>query len=126
MEMDSWILPITALPGIGMLIMSTSSILNNLIMELNELRMEDGHKDIIRRKLLQMKLLSLALVMLYIGAIFFAIAALMAGLPLAAASVEHVSMIVVCLGVFAVVAALSLLILYAYRAVLIKQAQFRE
>ena len=70
-----WYLPMTIIPGIGLLILSTSNIMLALNMEVNELEMETTPKiEIIRSKLAQLKRLSIAIVFLYIGALLFLVA----------------------------------------------------
>ena len=67
--MEHWYLPITILPGIGLLILSTSNQLIALSNEISErLKLEICNDQISQRKLKQLKLLNKGLVGLYIGA----------------------------------------------------------
>ena len=70
-----WYLPMTIIPGIGLIILSTSNIMLALNSEINKLEMEKGPKiDIIRSKLSQLKRLSISIVFQYCGVLLFLIA----------------------------------------------------
>ena len=127
--MNEWVLPITLIPGAGLLIMSTTQIANALSAELNQLIFQRQRIFIptIRMKLFQLRLLSIALFGLYISCSCFAIAAFLAGLEVSGwFMLEKLGFVLICLGIMAIVIALTLLILYAYRAVRIKQMQFED
>lgn len=127
--MDSWYLPITLLPSIGFFIMATTNVSNALSGEISQLLALDTSRDnpIISRKINQLRLLSIALVLLYGSAILLALAGLAAGLG--AGLMIHADSVVftlICSGVLAVCFALMLLMVYAVRAVRIKRDQFER
>ena len=67
--MTEWYIPVTLLPGVGLLIMSTTNLLNAISTELSTL-IREGHPNmdnIIERKIAQVRLLNLALSSLYIS-----------------------------------------------------------
>lgn len=127
MVSSDWILPITLLPAVGLFIMSTTALSSSISSELNVLIFSHHctQPDIIRRKIMQLRRLSLALFGLYMSASSFAVAGLLGGLT----AQEYLSMfnvvnVLLFIGVFFVVAALVLLVIYAMNAVKIKQQQF--
>ena len=127
--MDSWYLPITLLPSIGFFIMSSTNVSNALSAEISQLQALDTVRDkpIISRKINQLRLLSIALVLLYGSAILLALASLAAGLG--AGLMVHAEQLVfflICGGILAVCVALALLMVYAMRAVRIKRDQFLQ
>ena len=66
--MDTWYLPITILPGIGLLILSTTNLIISLNEELERLLKEaDEFQVLINRKLSQMRLLTYGMAGLYIS-----------------------------------------------------------
>lgn len=129
MTTTDWILPITLLPAVGLFIMSTTALSSALSSELNLLIFAHhcSQPKIIKRKIVQLKLLSLALFGLYISASFFAVSGLLGGLF----EQGHLRLmktvnILLFIGVFFVVVALALLVIYAINAVKIKQQQFMD
>ena len=81
--MDNWFLPITIVPGIGLLILSTSNLMVTLSNELNVLIKEQSKdQSIILRKLAQLKILNRTMVFFYISVACLAIAGLIGGLQL--------------------------------------------
>ena len=129
--MDNWYLPITLLPSIGFFIMATTNVSNALSGEISQLLllMDEKHQEkaIIRRKIDQLRLLSMTLVLLYGSAILLALASLVAGLG--AGLMIHSGELVfflICSGILAVCIALGSLMVYAVRAVQIKRDQFES
>ena len=125
--MDSWYLPITLLPSIGFFIMSTTNVSNALSAEISQLLALDTSRDkpILSRKINQLRLLSISLVLLYGSAIFLAVASLVSGLGASLmVHADQVVFLLICGGILAVCIALALLMAYAVRAVRIKRDQF--
>ncbi len=125
--MDSWYLPITLLPSIGFFIMATTNVSNALSGEISRLIELDHARDskIVQRKINQLSLLSIALVLLYVSAIFMAVSGLIAGIGFNyMLHTEVITSILVCIGIGATTLALVLLSVYATRAVRIKRDQF--
>ncbi len=119
-DMD-WYLPITIIPGIGMIILSTTNLLlqlNNEISRLEEQKPFDRECSlIIKDKLHQLKTLSIALVFQYIS-IFFLLISGVSSLF----SLKNVWRIYpLFTGVLMIMLAILLLIKYAFRAVMLRQ-----
>lgn len=78
--MEHWYIPATIIPGIGLLILSTSNLLVNLSTEIKTLIVEVTLKEaLIKRKLKQLKLLNSAMVFLYVAVASFVVSALISG-----------------------------------------------
>ncbi len=121
--MENWYLPITIVPGIGLLILSTSNLMVTLSNELNGL-INEGCKDepIIIRKLVQLKTLNRAMVFFYIAVACLAISGLIGGLELS--SIEKSATYISITGIVIMLFGLFSLIKYSYKAVSIRQDQF--
>lgn len=127
--MDNWLLPLIILPGIGMLILSTSHLSSTLEGAINGFLAQQGkfNQHIVAQKIKQLGLLSKALVGLYIGASCMALAGLLGGIEMQVMALpQMVINVLICLGIVAVLISLGLLIFYAIKAVRIKQDQFQE
>ncbi|TAI46841.1 DUF2721 domain-containing protein [Flagellimonas allohymeniacidonis] len=126
--MEGWYVPITIVPGIGLLLMSTSNLLLGLSNEIKELIVEQAnYLDLLERKLRQLKLLNYAMVFLYVSVAFFVISGLIAGLYENTHLMEgQIPLYFSGIGIISALAALLLLIIYAFRAVRIKQDQFKQ
>ncbi len=122
-QMENWYLPITIVPGIGLLILSTSNLMVTLSNELNGL-INEGCKDepIIIRKLVQLKTLNRAMVFFYIAVACLAISGLIGGLELS--SIEKSATYISITGIVIMLFGLFSLIKYSYKAVSIRQDQF--
>lgn len=107
--------------------MSTTNVSNALSAEISQLLALDTSRDkpILSRKINQLRLLSISLVLLYGSAIFLAVASLVSGLGAGLmVHADQVVFVLICAGIMAVCVALALLMLYAVRAVKIKRDQF--
>jgi hypothetical protein len=121
--MESWILPITLLPGIGLLIMSTSNLVVALFEEIDPL--EHKHQKmtpLIGLKINQLDLLNKALVGLYISAGIFTLSGIILGIYPEAQFIKWILGI----GILIVFISLLLLIIYSFRSVRIRRNQFVE
>lgn len=122
--MENWYLPITIVPGIGLLILSTSNLMVTLSNELSGLIKEQSKDEtIILRKLTQLKTLNRAMVFFYIAVACLAIAGLIGGLQLK--KIEYSATYISVLGIVIMLLGLFSLIKYSYRAVSIRQDQFK-
>jgi DMSO reductase anchor subunit len=122
--MENWYLPITLVPGIGLLILSTSNLMVTLSNELNGLINEQSKDDsIILRKLTQLKTLNRVLVLFYSAVACLAIAGLIGGLQLI--SIKNTATYISVIGIVIMILGLFFLIKYSYRAVSIRQDQFK-
>lgn len=124
--MDNWIIPLTLLPGIGMMIMSTSHLSTAISQEISGLIHEetcDAH--LVEQKISQMSLLNRALVTLYLGAAAFAITGLIGGVSAVQNLMLH-DTFTVCLiiGIGCLLVATIFLITFSMRAVRIKKNQY--
>ncbi len=124
--MEKWYIPVTFLPGIGLLILSTSNIISGLSTEIAILieKHEPTFEKIIKLKIKQLKLLTNSLTALYITAASFVLAG---GLGFLVKDFKSdMPQYTLYIGVISTFIALFLLIIYAYRAVSIKQQQFND
>ena len=92
------------------------------------LALDTSHlQSILSRKINQLRLLSITLVLLYGSAILLAVSGLVAGLGQGLmVHADQLVFVLICLGILAVCCALSLLMIYAVRAVRIKRDQFER
>jgi len=123
--MENWYLPITIVPGIGLLILSTSNLMITLSNELNGLIKEHTvDESIISRKLTQLKTLNRAMVLFYIAVACLAIAGLIGGLKLS--TIKNGATYISILGIIIMLLGLLSLVKYSYKAVSIRQDQFKS
>ena len=67
-----WYLPMTIIPGIGLIILSTSNIMLELNREISKLEEAKHEKiEIIKLKLSQLKVLNISIVFQYLGVLLF-------------------------------------------------------
>ena len=124
--MDNWYIPITIIPGIGLLILSTSNLMVTLSTEINTLIHNTDENDvIINKKLIQLKLLNRAMVLFYIAISCLVTAALIGGISLKLDIEATPALYVIILGIIILLLGLFWLIKYSYRAVSIRQDQFK-
>ena len=122
--MENWYLPITLVPGIGLLILSTSNLMVTLSNELSGfIKEQSKDESIILRKLAQLKTLNRAMVLFYCAVACLAIAGLIGGLQLN--SIKNSATYISIIGIIIMILGLLSLIKYSYRAVSIRQDQFR-
>lgn len=126
--MTEWYIPVTLLPGVGLLIMSTSNLLNSLSAELTALIHENGtdFHIIIEKKIEQAHLLNKSLSSLYISCAAYVLAGLTGGLGSSENKlVETLQFTLMIVGTLCVLVGLIWLTQYSYRAVSIKRQQFK-
>jgi len=122
--MGNWYLPITIVPGIGLLILSTSNLMVTLSNELDGfIKKQSQDESIISRKLIQLKTLNRVMVFFYIAVAFMAIAGLVGGLQLKI--INNTATYISIIGIVFMLLGLFLLIKYSYKAVDIRQDQFK-
>lgn len=127
--MENWYLPITIVPGIGLLILSTSNLLVTLSNEIKTLISEQKQECtnlLILQKLKQLKLLNWVMVFFYVSVACLVISGLVAGLYLKVGLRYNPSMYISILGIKFVLTGLLGLIIYSFRAVKIRQNQFKN
>lgn len=127
--MEGWILPLTLLPGIGMLILSTSNqsiaLANEISMLLND---KECNVSLLLKKVSQHELINQALVVLYVCVSGFALQALLSGINdrFTAQIPQFISDILLFVGTGSLVLALILLTVFSARAVRIKKYQYKS
>lgn len=120
--MDNWYIPITILPGIALLILSTSNLMIALSGEIRQ-RIEGKMKaETTIRKLRQLKMLSRSLVCFYVGAACM----VGAGVQNLFSVNQLITEILLTVGAVCVFIAVSFLIFFSLRAVRIRQDEFNE
>ena len=123
--MNSWIFPITLLPGIGFLIASKVCQVIALYSEINHLsHSHENHRDIVTKKISQLALRIQALVGLYESAGAFVLSGILLGLITLLLLMDIPGYIVLGGGVLYVFIALVMLIIYSTRSIRIRKAQF--
>ncbi len=124
--MENWYLPITIIPGIGLLILSTSNLMVSISNEIDTLiNSENKLEEIIHKKLTQLKLLNRTMVLFYIAISCLVVAALLGGINTKLDIVWDIAIyVIIILGIIILLIGLLSLIQYSYRAVSIRQDQF--
>ncbi|MDH7447765.1 DUF2721 domain-containing protein [Aquimarina sp. 2201CG14-23] len=123
--MEHWYLPATIIPGIGLLILSTSNLLVNLSTEIKTLIIEETTKEkLIQRKLRQLKLLNSAMVFLYVAVACFVISALVSGIYKSVETNFNATIYITIAGIASALLGLIALIVYSFKAVKIRQDQY--
>jgi len=120
--MENWYLPITIVPGLGLLILSTSTLMVALSNEINQMIEQSKQKEMITKKLVQLKLLNTAMVFLYTAVGFLLISSVINGLF----DLEKTSLYTSVLAIVLALIGILSLITYSYRAVKIRQQQFKN
>jgi len=119
MKTMQWIIPITVLPGIALIVMSTSNILLHLNNEVTMLNKEkEKYNEIIRLKLIQMKRLNWSLVLLYIGILIFLVSGGLGAIT-DPENIYTVSSMVA--GVVILIMAIVLLIIFGFKSINIRK-----
>lgn len=120
--MDNWYIPITILPGVALLILSTSNLMIALSGEIRQ-RIESKMKaETTIRKLRQLKMLSRSLVCFYVGAACM----VGAGVQNLFSVNQLITEILLMVGAVCIFIAVSFLIVFSLRAVRIRQDEFNE
>jgi hypothetical protein len=124
--MTAWYLPITIIPGIGMLILSTVTQILNISEEVRQLSLQkcsDFQHQIATRKIKQLGLLTRANTLLYIATGFFVLSGI---LGIVIENDSHFSLpgIILYLGAILIFIAIALLIKYSFKAIKIRKDQF--
>jgi hypothetical protein len=120
--MENWYLPITIVPGLGLLILSTSNLMVTLSHEISAMLDTAKEKTIIARKLKQLKLLNMAMVLFYIAVALLLISAVCNGLY----AIDKVSLYISVLAIVFALLGLFALVTFSFRAVSIRQNQFNN
>ncbi len=125
--MQEWYVPITILPGICLLILSTSNIMIDLSREIKLLISEsDNESLLIERKLRQLKLINRAMALLYLSVVSFVLSALSSGLKESIGWSFKGDVYILFLGILVSVLALLSLMMYSFKAVKLRQDQYHK
>lgn len=121
-----WYVPITIVPGIGLLLLSTSNLLIALSTEIkNLIERQNDLQTVLPRKLKQLRLLNNAMVFLYIAVASFVLSGLIAGLYESTHIMgTEIPIYFTVAGILSALLALCILIVYSFKAVKIRQDQF--
>jgi hypothetical protein len=121
-----WYLPITILPGLGMLIFSTTSQMMTISTEVGNLLSNQTtgfqHK-IADMKIKQIQRLTYASTLLYFAAGAYVLSGIVGALMSNYTAASHVTLIV---GTITLLAALCLLVFYSFRTIKIRRLQFNH
>jgi len=120
--MENWYLPITIVPGLGLLILSTSNLMVTLSNEISGMIEHSKEKAIITRKLKQLKFLNMAMVFFYVSVALLLVSAVLNGLY----TIEKTSLYISVLAIVSALIGLFSLVIYSFRAVTIRQNQFKN
>jgi len=117
-----WYLPMTIIPGVGLIILSTSNIMLALNSEITQLNNDVKNSEIIELKLSQLKRVSISIVFQYIGVLLF----LMSGIIKSIFSLsESIPKTFLTIGVIIVGISLFILLFYSIKAVGIRQKHLK-
>lgn len=113
-----WYFPITIIPGIALLILSTTNLILGLNVELSQLAQENSrYEKIIELKIKQLKRISRAVFWFYMGIFLFLISGMGASLT---DSFAKWPQIILLAGVMATTLAIILLLIFSIKAVRIR------
>jgi hypothetical protein len=124
----NWYLPITIIPGLGMLILSTVTQMLNLSSEINGLvsqKCSVFQHEISQLKIKQLGLLTRANALLYLATGSYVLSGIL-GVIFESESIISIPSITLYIGTIFVFIAITLLIIYAFRAVNIRRYQFEN
>jgi hypothetical protein len=121
-----WYLPITILPGLGMLIFSTTSQMMTISTEVGNLlstKWTGFEHKIADMKIKQIQRLTYAATLLYFAAGAYVLSGIVGALMSDYTTASHVTLIV---GTIALLVALCLLVFYSFRTIRIRKFQFEH
>lgn len=120
----NWYIPLTIAPGIALTILSTTNIILSLNAEISQLKKEQSPEleVVIKKKLSQLTLLSIAISFLYLSMLSLLLSGLVQVIE---ESVNYAGKAFLIGGVSLTILALSLLIFYSIRAVLIRRMHLK-
>ena len=118
-----WIIPITVLPGIALIVLSTTNLVVSLNKEITGLNREkEKYGEIIMLKLVQLRRLNWALVLLYIGILFFLVSGVFGAFTDPENIYPRSGMIA---GVLVLIMAIILLITYGFKSIYIRETHLK-
>jgi hypothetical protein len=118
-----WYLPMTIIPGIGLIILSTSNMMLALNNEITQFEIAGKEKTaIIKSKLSQLKRLSISIVFQYIGVLLFLFSGILKSVFLNSGNIAEGLLAV---GVISVSVSIVILLIYSTMAVSIRQKHLK-
>ena len=118
-----WYIPITILPGVSLLVLSTINLIISLNEELKQLNKDRSlYLEIIELKLKQLKVLSYALIALYISLFSMVVSGILGSLL---TSNQSISITVLLIGTLILSLAITLLISYSIKSLSIRQKHLK-
>jgi protein-S-isoprenylcysteine O-methyltransferase Ste14 len=124
----NWYLPITIIPGLGMLILSTTSQMLTLSSKIGSLlanKCSTYQHEISERKIKQLGLLTRASALLYLATGCYVLSGIL-GVIFEAEAIFSIPSVALYIGTILVFVAISVLIIYAFKAVKIRKDQFNN
>ena len=114
-----WYIPMTIIPGIGLIILSTSNLMLTLNAEITQLvNSQTTSKEVIKLKLTQLKNLSISIVFQYVGVLFFLFSGIFKSVFSDSNAIPKGLLVI---GVFVVSISIVILLIYSIKAVSIRQ-----
>jgi len=118
-----WYIPITILPGVSLLVLSTINLIISLNEELKQLNKDRSlYLEIIELKLKQLKVLSYALIALYTSLFSMVVSGILGSLL---TSNQSISITVLLIGTLILSLAITLLISYSIKSLSIRQKHLK-
>lgn len=118
-----WYLPMTIIPGIGLIILSTSNMMLALNNEVTQLEIAGKEKtSIIKSKLTQLKRLSVSIVFQYIGVLLFLFSGILKSVLL---NSDTIAKGLLAIGVLSVSVSIVILLIHSTMAVSIRQKHLK-
>jgi len=121
-----WYLPITIIPGLGLLLMSTSNLMLSLNAEIMSMTSRGLMKSIVNRKLKQLKRLNYIMVYFYISVSLLVVSGLLGSVLNQFKIEDKYSIWFTTLGIFCLLIGLLNLIIYSFKAISIRQEQHQN
>ena len=121
-----WYVPFTILPGLGMLIMSSTSQIMNLSSEIGDLlskKCNPLQHEIADMKITQLTRLTVATNLLYVSAACFVLSGILGAMS---ADVQKLPFYVLIVGVLLMLVSLAVLVVYSFRAISIRKLQHKH
>ncbi len=117
-----WYLPMTIIPGIGLIILSTSNIMLELNREISKLEEAKHEKiEIIKLKLSQLKVLNISIVFQYLGVLLF----LLSGIASPMYINKNIPKGLLFIGVAIISVSILLLLYYSIKSVSVRQKHLK-
>jgi len=122
---NNWLLPITLLPGIALLVLSTVTISVSLTRDISDLIERGGNEKVSAARIAQLGLVNKALIFLYLSIALITLSGI-AGAHWERFDLGRFSIPLVISGIALLFLAMILLIVYAFRSVYIRKAQLKN